>query len=314
MSNTRLRSGVGELAEVGDVRVAACLHPQPGDGSRVEVHRHDRGRAPVERERRHGHASVADRQQLPHACLGLRFEHRDRIGPVLRRAPFGVRGAGNRAAERSSRTPSFVPRCFHGLGSSRTRRARTRRADRAVWSVQSARCSDGRCEPTRAPARARWHRRPGRLRARLGRQRCGDCGLLTDRRRHQRSGRRGRGDACRDDGRVHCVRHRCHRVRRGLAPSPRRTRLDRSHRDRSVHDRRRRDALGRMVGRWRPCRVRGPRVLHARAAAAPRGVAARACGPAHLRDGCPSLSPRPPASASPRARSGPLTDCGSGPD
>ena len=43
--------GCRELPEVGNVRVTTCLHPQPGDGSRVEVHRHDRGRAPVERER-----------------------------------------------------------------------------------------------------------------------------------------------------------------------------------------------------------------------------------------------------------------------
>ena len=106
--------GCRELPEVGNVRVTTCLHPQPGDGSRVEVHRHDRGRPPVERERRHGHAVVADRQQLSHACLGLGFEHRDRIRPV-RRAPFGVR----RGDPASARPHAVVRPRFHGLGSSR---------------------------------------------------------------------------------------------------------------------------------------------------------------------------------------------------
>ena len=43
--------GRRELPEVGDVRVTTGLHPQPGDGRRGEVHRHDRGRTSEERER-----------------------------------------------------------------------------------------------------------------------------------------------------------------------------------------------------------------------------------------------------------------------
>ena len=64
MSNTSERSGDGEAAEVGDVRIAAQLDLDAGHRRRGEVGGHHRRRAPVEGERRGEHARVAQRQQL----------------------------------------------------------------------------------------------------------------------------------------------------------------------------------------------------------------------------------------------------------
>ena len=85
----------GEDPEVREVGVAACLDAQPGLGGLREVHRHDRRRATIERERRGQHPPVADRNELLDAALGLVLEHLDRISPARRRLPFAVARARN---------------------------------------------------------------------------------------------------------------------------------------------------------------------------------------------------------------------------
>ncbi len=85
--------GGGEGAEVGEVGVAAGLHPQARVGGLGEVHRHDRRGAAEEGEGRGQHPPVADRDELGYAVLGLLLEHRDRISAVPRRLPIAVTGS-----------------------------------------------------------------------------------------------------------------------------------------------------------------------------------------------------------------------------
>ena len=87
--------GGGEDAEVGEVGVAAHLHPQARGRGRGEVGGHHRRGAAVEGERRDRHPPVADRQQLRHPCVRLLFEDLDRVGPVLRGIPPGMAAPGN---------------------------------------------------------------------------------------------------------------------------------------------------------------------------------------------------------------------------
>jgi hypothetical protein len=53
-----------ERTEVHQMAIAAGLHGQVRGGQPRKIGRHDRGRAPVEGERRDHHAAVADRDQL----------------------------------------------------------------------------------------------------------------------------------------------------------------------------------------------------------------------------------------------------------
>ncbi len=92
--------GRGEGAEVGEVGVAACLHPQPGDRRRGEVGRHHRGGAAEEGEGRGRHPPVADRDQLGDARARLGLEDLDRVGPAGGRLPRRVGGAGSIRARR----------------------------------------------------------------------------------------------------------------------------------------------------------------------------------------------------------------------
>ena len=57
-----------------------------------EIGRHQVRGAAVERERRHQHPPVADRNELGHAGCGLLLEQIDRVEPVRRRLPFAVPG------------------------------------------------------------------------------------------------------------------------------------------------------------------------------------------------------------------------------
>ena len=101
MSNTSRRSGDGEAAEVGEVRVAAALHLAARmRGVRRQVGRHDRGRAPVERERRHEHPPVPQRHQLGHpaARLLLSSSTGSRRSAAGSQSPCSERGARVRAA------------------------------------------------------------------------------------------------------------------------------------------------------------------------------------------------------------------------
>jgi hypothetical protein len=75
----------GKRPEVGQVRVTAQLHPQPGRGRGGQVGRHRQGRAPVVGERRHEHPPVPDRHQLRHPALRLLQQQADRIPRLIRR-------------------------------------------------------------------------------------------------------------------------------------------------------------------------------------------------------------------------------------
>ena len=71
-----------EEPEVGDVRIAACLHLDVGCRGACEVRRHDEGTAPVERERRNRHALVAEGEQLLRARDSLALQELDGVIPV----------------------------------------------------------------------------------------------------------------------------------------------------------------------------------------------------------------------------------------
>jgi hypothetical protein len=85
--------GGAEDAEVRDVRVAARLDLQTGDGSCAQVQRHHLGGAPEERERRCEHPRVPDGNQAGDALPVLRLEHRDGIGSGQRGLVLGLSGA-----------------------------------------------------------------------------------------------------------------------------------------------------------------------------------------------------------------------------
>jgi hypothetical protein len=82
--------GRGERAEVRQVRVPAQLGLQPGYRRDGEVGGHDRGRAPVEGERRDHHPAMPHRHQARRTDGILLLEQRDRVGPVRGRAPPGM--------------------------------------------------------------------------------------------------------------------------------------------------------------------------------------------------------------------------------
>ena len=78
-SNTRRRSGAAKTPKFERWASPQSLHLEPRLRSLVEVHRHDRRRAAIERERRGEHPPVADRNQFGDTVLGLVLEHLDRI-------------------------------------------------------------------------------------------------------------------------------------------------------------------------------------------------------------------------------------------
>ena len=94
--------GRREGAEVGEVGVAAGLHPQPRDRGPRQVGRHHRGGAAEEGEGRGRHPPVADRHQVGDAGLRLALEDRDRILAIGRRLEAGVARAPSRRARRLS--------------------------------------------------------------------------------------------------------------------------------------------------------------------------------------------------------------------
>ncbi len=81
------------------MRIPAQLHPQPRGGGGGQVGRHRQRRAPVERERRHQHPPVPDRQQLRHPGLFLLQQQANRIP---RRVRGELRGDSSGAAARAS--------------------------------------------------------------------------------------------------------------------------------------------------------------------------------------------------------------------
>ena len=92
--------GRAEGAEVGQVRIAAELHVEPGPRRVGQVGRH-RIRGPAEeRERRDEHAPVADRDELGHARRRLLLQQLDRIrrSGAGCHSPCAARGADTLAA------------------------------------------------------------------------------------------------------------------------------------------------------------------------------------------------------------------------
>ncbi len=92
-----------ELAEVGDVRIAARLDPETGHRRGRKIGGHDRGSTTKEGERRDRHPPVAEWQELRHARGGRLFEDGDRVAPVGLGSPRRVRGPGSDPSERSAR-------------------------------------------------------------------------------------------------------------------------------------------------------------------------------------------------------------------
>jgi hypothetical protein len=100
-SNSSSRSGRGEDAEVAEVGVAAELDAQARGRDAGEVGRHDGGGAPVERERAHRHAGVAQWDETGDAIGVLRSQYRHGIGSSGGRLPVGDRRPRRLAAGRS---------------------------------------------------------------------------------------------------------------------------------------------------------------------------------------------------------------------
>ena len=90
----------GEAAEIHKVSVAAGLYAKSGRRGRRQIGRHDRGCAAIKGERRLGHASEADRDQLRDSAFVGLAQKLDRIAPILGRLPAAVRGARRRVAQR----------------------------------------------------------------------------------------------------------------------------------------------------------------------------------------------------------------------
>ena len=80
-------------AEVRQVCIARQLDGQAGPWRRREIRRHHARRPAEERERREKHAPVPDRHQLRDARSRLLLEQLDRIRPIRRGRPVGVRRA-----------------------------------------------------------------------------------------------------------------------------------------------------------------------------------------------------------------------------
>ena len=102
--------GRGEAAEVGQVGVPAQLRVQARARGPAEIHRHQRSCAPEERERRHEHAPVLDRDQLGHPRRVLLRHHLDRVAAVRDRFERGVRRPGHLDPLRPSPGHPLVPR------------------------------------------------------------------------------------------------------------------------------------------------------------------------------------------------------------
>ena len=88
--------GGAEDAEVGQVRVTARLHRQPGDRRGGQVAGHRQGRPTVVGERGDQHPAPADRHQFGHPGDRLLLQQGDRVGPVRGRLEYRVAGTGDR--------------------------------------------------------------------------------------------------------------------------------------------------------------------------------------------------------------------------
>ena len=130
--------GRGERAEIGQVRIPAQLHPQPRAGGGGQVGRHRQRRPPEERERRHQHPPVPDRQQFRHPALFLFQQQPDRIATDPARTPPATpaKPPPGRCASRSARLScSSVPARTEPLPDARA--AVLRRTASSVFSVMT---------------------------------------------------------------------------------------------------------------------------------------------------------------------------------
>ena len=84
--------GRGEKPEVGQVGVAAHLDDDPGVRCRSEVGGHRQRGTAVERERRDGHATVSDRDELGDPRRRLLLEQRHGVGAIGGRLPLRLGG------------------------------------------------------------------------------------------------------------------------------------------------------------------------------------------------------------------------------
>ena len=92
--------GRGEHPEVRQVRVTADLDRQTGAGRGGQVGGHDQRGSPVERERRHQHPAVTDRNQLRDPARRLLLEQHNRVGSVHGRLPAAMAGPRNLVTRR----------------------------------------------------------------------------------------------------------------------------------------------------------------------------------------------------------------------
>ena len=120
MSKTRLRSGLANFPKLVTCASPHACTRMPVTAVRREVHRHDRRRAPEERERRLGHPSVPDGPQLREPASRPALEDGDGIRPPGRRTPFGVRRPRHLAPERAPGVCALLAHpvsscCTHGF-------------------------------------------------------------------------------------------------------------------------------------------------------------------------------------------------------
>ncbi len=137
--------GRGEPAEVGEVGIAAELDGQARAIGGAEVVGHDRGGAPVERERGRSHAPVADRDELgrpaSRACCSRMAMG---SGRVCGRGPLAVGGAGQQRPRSPAAAHPHVdagPAARRGRGQTGRGCGRGGRVGRGWVGVVS--CSDG---------------------------------------------------------------------------------------------------------------------------------------------------------------------------
>ena len=177
----QLPLGRAEHAEVRQVSVAAELHPHAGSGGVGQVIGHDHRRAPIERERRHEHSPVADRDQLGHAARALLFQQRDGIRTIRRRLEATVARSWRVTARRQPAS-RLAPPPSAALGATPTRTT-----DRA--SYQTFDCSS---LPRTLSARRHppENNHPRKHNARSGSLMAGGCPEHRSRRAPRHVGRR----------------------------------------------------------------------------------------------------------------------------
>jgi len=80
-------------AEIGEVRVAAGLHPNVGRRRAGQIRCHHGGSSAQEGEGIGAHPTIADRQQFLDPAFALFDQNSDWVGPVGRWGPFTLRAA-----------------------------------------------------------------------------------------------------------------------------------------------------------------------------------------------------------------------------